>query len=818
MRKLLTTLGAALLFAGVLNAQNVTPEFLREEGGGHWGIIDVAVQDGNFTISTNQDEGNVWIEKIDGRYFLLSAVDSLFINGPHNFKIDLPPESGLSLHNKEQASFRRPTSQTSMTIPRPFVINYKEQEERASWMFNLVKPNGTLERITILRHWPYAPPAITFIFEQKDNPTLKKDSILTVPCDSTIYFSSRQDLVLSKMSIEKVQEGMFIRLDNVVIDDHPLPVILYKGPGLRADVDGDFFSSRYYGETKDIGQNLNSIKSIKVVYSYLDDSLKTVKVQSTHSIQQFPNESHGTKHFNILSVLSCILLGLLLLLAVSLVFIAPARSRITVSEKKEISNISTTVIPPVKEKNADFVKREDKKAPASGEKDDIAQGINRLLSTIKRVLGLKKDNETYSQFIERRGGELVAIESASVEIFGKPKNGESYQSFFRSIKDRALQLDKMIRQYLGPRPDNMPYREFFQKIHNESELDKKALNQIHNTIIQTLGTPADGQDYSVFLTQRVKELNALPRILQTYFGLPKPGDSYESIIKARTERLSALENLDRTVKDIFGQPNTGESSTALLSRCTQSLKERLEREVQGTQQKLDAQRQQLESEHTNAINDLMETLQRVRDIKEVDMKLYCSSQLSILGRMRSSYNNCSKYITSGSPFGEYAKRIGISLMSFVELAESIYDKAEEQDCVTSISELLAPVIQKALNDHTSWLNALTRLEAYARTEVLRKQMLRDGIQLSALTNLFYAVQEFLYNNQYVLNPLPELFVNPDNLDDYNCDNMDIVISNLFDYEDEVQNNAIVDVIKIGYSCKNEPSIKTTVAYYSKPEA
>ena len=96
-------------------------------------------------------------------------------------------------------------------------------------------------------------------------------------------------------------------------------------------------------------------------------------------------------------------------------------------------------------------------------------------------------------------------------------------------------------------------------------------------------------------------------------------------------------------------------------------------------------------------------------------------------------------------------------------------------------------------------------------------MLEDGLDLTALSELYYAVQGLLGCADVELQPLPELFVDTTDLDNYQLDNMDIVISSLFDYESQVHESAIIDLIKAGYVVAGEPT-KSTIAFYSKPQA
>lgn len=827
MKKHLFTLIATLLCTGMLRAQDVivTPDILRQ-GGGPWACLTIDTLNNGYKLSNEINEDRIIVERVEGKYYIICGADSLFLDGPSSLKIDLPPESGIALHEKEISSYRRPTSQTNMTIPRPFVL-VRGHNNRHSWVFNLVDKtdNRVLERVTVMREWPSEPPAITLFFNQADNLSLLRDSILTIPCDSCIYYSARQDLVLSKMRIEKVPDARFIKLNSVTINNNPSPLTLYKGAATLANDSEDSYSSMYFAETTTIGQNLGSINSIKVNYSYLDNELREISQTSEHHIKQVPGGGEDS-----LIASSGVLLGLMLFFALLLVAIAPSRNKMIA----EVRNNESNKVPDIPKQsvatqNTDATKAKQKTPPTNKRIDDsVKKEFDRILSTIDRVFGPRKNNETYTQFLERKGRQLLSLKYAADAAFGRPAEGETYESFFSKIskkKDNIDLIDLLIRQYFGPIPKGMKYPDVFQKIKYKYEDDSRALKKLQNDIRTILGDPEPGQDYSQLVRQRFNELISMPILIDTYFGVGKDGEGYETIIKTKAERLSALEELDRATKEVFGQPNERESSSDLLRRSVQSLKQRLEDEQQSLEdekrsvrQKLDAQKQELEIEHTKDKDRILEKLQSMTASQQVNTRDLCSSQLAILDRMRRSYNVCIKYISSGSKVGEYTKHFGISLMSFIESAESIYKNDEEKENTTSLSEKMSPLIQKALNDHTSWLNALSRLEAYARTEVLRKYMLRGGIHLSALTDLYYAVQEFLFNNRYILNTLPELFIDCDNIDDYICDNMDIVISNIFDYEEEIQDSAIVDIIKIGYSYKDKPVNKTTVAYYSKPKA
>ena len=648
MRKLVVILLASLCPAGGLFAQNVTKDFLQKNGG-HWAFLKIEAQSDSYRVTAEGAKDNAIVERVDGKYYLISGADSIFVDGPSSYKIDLPGDSGVVLHNREEGSYRKPTTQTSMTIPRPLVL----KDPRPSWSVNLANSAGDkiLENITVLRDWPSVPPKITFIFKREHNPFLQEDSLLTVPCDSSVHYSSHQILTLSQIRIEKDPDARFVKLKSVSIDGTPFKLDFYKG---TEKYDEDAFSSPYCALTSEIGKMLNAINGIQVEYSYLDDNLKEAPVQSMHTVKP----SKDRKPTDVKLILSCILFGLMLSAALLLLVVSFAK-------RKDVP-----------------VKVDGPKTVSKAGDDNIEQKINSLKMTIEGVFGPKPAEETYSMFLARRGGDLRKLEKA--------------------------------------------------------------------------------------------------------------------------------------VKEVFGPPNPGESTRTLLIRSTNHLKEEIEQEKRGSVRKLDEQRKHLDDEHTTAINEILEKLQFATASQQVDLKFYRSSQLSLLREMRSCYESCCRYISSGTGFGDYAKRMGLSLMSFTETAEAVYKHAEEKDDTSVLAGQMSPVIRKALDDHTSWLNALARLEAYARTEVLRKQMLRDGIGLASLSGLFYAAKEFLSNNHYVLNPLPDLFVDTDNLEDYDCDNMDIVISNIFDYEEFVQDNAVVDIIKAGYSYKNELSTKTTIAYYSKP--
>ena len=361
------------------------------------------------------------------------------------------------------------------------------------------------------------------------------------------------------------------------------------------------------------------------------------------------------------------------------------------------------------------------------------------------------------------------------------KNYNDLQAKIAEFEQRVIRLMETAQNIFGEREDGEKLTDFISRKGQELKDLADRFTKLEEMIRTSLGAVPDGMKYSEFFQNIQSERDLLAQIrkpLSSYFGSPQDDESYDTFFSNIYEHIRELE---RRIED---------EKANSQRELTQKLEEQKEL--------FEKQQQQLLTAH------------------QEDTRLFCDTQLTLLNKMKSAYQTCIKSVISSSKFGRYVRSLASSLDSFLEMAEPIFKETTEEDCIASLSEKFSLTLRRELRDHTSWLNTLIRLEAYARTEVLRKPMLEDGIDLTALTEFFYAAQELLRTNFYTINPLPALFIDTNRLEDFRRDNMDSVISSLFNYKEVLKTSAIVDIIQIGYSYKNDAATQTTITYYVKP--
>lgn len=811
MKRVICTCFGLLLGASILYGQQgehkkiVTKEFLKQQDS-TWVIINAKVEADSLFLELGDGETKAYIEQIGKDYYLYSEADYFCALGSKHIIIAKCPE--IVLNNQEVdaiykvAEKRKDVPYDSRPLPRPFHYVNKEKNSKEIVFQSPESPSNVFGRLFIRRDWRHLPPNITLELIS-DNGSYYSDPLFK---DST-YVYQDNSLELAAVLVEKDNRGPSIKIESVSVDDNT--------QNINAD------RHDWYSSSKSIiipvNKQISNVKTIKVTYSYLDNNLEKKYEDALFfnkpanksvynrkkTAKEHPLTNATRKPADVLLILSCVLLGLMLLFSA---FLALSISRM--NNKKDGTA----------DKYRQNRRIQEGPEPTNSFSDSNLEKINNLKATIDKALGPKKDYETYSELVQRQAARLKEIERASLKVFSKPEEGESYEDFFKSKLERAAQFERLIEKYFGPKPRGMYYSQYFDIIKKESEADQKNLERLHESIKQEFGEPDNREEYSDFIRRKVEELKGVSNLVDLYLRRPKGEETYESVVKAAGNKVNTLDNLSIIIKEDFGQPQADEGVIDLFRRVSQERKEILNQQVQKSLEALQKQKEDLEKEHIAIVTRLNGELDSAETTRKNDLQLFCSTQHVLLNRVREAYGNCTKYIGHGSKFGEYTKHFGMPLIAFIEMAEATYNSTDEKDTVAEVIERIRPSLQKALDDHTSWLNAITRLEAYSRAECIRKHMLKEGIQLASLTNMFYAMHEFLSNNQFTLAALPELFYETDNIDEYECDNMDIVISSLFDYEEEVQSNAIVDIIRIGYTFKNEPAVKTTVAYYSKPKA
>ena len=399
----------------------------------------------------------------------------------------------------------------------------------------------------------------------------------------------------------------------------------------------------------------------------------------------------------------------------------------------------------------------------------------------------------------------LTLLAAAVLILCSPRKnksgaGQQEENKNRSVEDsdkqRITKFFDSVTEALGEKPADETYSDFvigrIRKLQSTIRDLKAERGKFEKTIEQFFGPVPEGKTPDQFLSKEIEDLQALPAFVCRAIGVPGDNETHASLIQKK------LDDLRKSKEDL-------RKSEEELQACKDAVN-----------QKLLEQKEQITAFYEKIIANYKEQAEALSDNSMKDRKRFLSALARHFSKMKLQYARFTRQ-AKAKRFGEHARRIGIPFMSYVEHLESVCANVKVEDTIPDVVATLQQTLLKTLNDHSSWLNAILRLETYGRTEALRRPMLEDGLDLTALSELYYAVQGLLGCADVELQPLPELFVDTTDLDNYQLDNMDIVISSLFDYESQVHESAIIDLIKAGYVVAGEPT-KSTIAFYSKPQA
>lgn len=690
---------------------------------------------------------------------LFSTVDFFYIDGTGSCRLE--EESGIILHNKEYDIYttrvdnpkNNALNNYQLALPRPFTIvdnveikigeNDIDKHTWDSWNLFLSQAGAKEQHLTIYRKWQHKVPSVSLLFTRRDSSDLSS-TVKTNSKDTTFIIDDNR-FFLDSIVLQKSTDyrERLVKIDSVHIDN-----AVYKDSSNFHD---GFFLCEPISIDTDL--DIQDKHSVEVFYSYLDDQLQE---QSERLSIKIESKQVPPPH-NLGLILSSVLLGLTLIVALLLMLFSPRKK----TRKDPIEKVETKLLPANDTGNT----------VSDAEKQKITRFLESFLESINTIFEESPSvNQTYSDFVaakvkdfkeriqekDSRIQELTAqiqtqqgIKSASDNVFGEPEPGTDYESFFQEICNRAAKLERVISDLFG-------------------------------------NVPPD-QTYAQFLTNEVKDLQDIPTTIGKTIRFPEEGETYVSVIQETSQELK----------------KTHEK----LEQCEQDKIDALQK-----------QKEEITSSYDGIIRNLNDRLDAVVNIAMTDRARYLTGILSILSKIQIQYDRFTKRAKTTGKLGNYAKHIAMPLTSYAESLKAIIKNAKEEETVSDIINALRPHLLKGLNDHTSWLNVILRLETYSRAEILRRPMLEDGLDLAALSELYFALQGLMNGVGIELQPLPELFADTTDLSDYTRNKTDIIISDFFEYRDVVQNSAIVDLIKEGYSVTGEEPVKSTITFYPKPQA
>jgi hypothetical protein len=397
-----------------------------------------------------------------------------------------------------------------------------------------------------------------------------------------------------------------------------------------------------------------------------------------------------------------------------------------------------------------------------------------------------------------------------------------------SEKEKIAKFLESINAVFGEAPVNQTYTEFVSSRVNDfkariKEKDDRIqeLQAIQNGFEKIFGNLETGIDYEAFFSGINNRAFNLERIVTDYFGKVPPEQTYAQFLSKEIEDLQII---PAAICKEIRPPQDQETYVSIIRETANELnqvKSKLEGYEQEKSDALQRQKEEITSDYDRRIKVMQGSLDTAQHNASADMKLFQAGILTLLSRMQYQYDRFTRRAKTTSKFGDYARKIGIPFTSYVEnLKRTVCQDGKDESTVSDIINEMRPLLLNSLNDQTSWLNDILRMETYEHAEVLRQPMREGGLNLSALSELYCALHGLLGGIGIELQSLPELFANTTDLSDYQLNHKDHFLGLLLDFKDEdaVRHSAIVDLVKAGYTISGEAPVKSTIIYHDEPQA